>query len=200
MIFIPKPGKTSYQIAKDFRPISLTNHMLKGLEKLVVANVDQTLESKPISEHQQGFRRCRSTETAISNTINYIENFNKRNDHCLAVFLDIAAAFDTISPNHIRKTLLDKEVNPQLVEWYYNYITERHLTLESDDHKIKTCVDVGFPQGGVCSAKFWIIAFDPAIDIINQDGIFCQGFADDCAAMIGGEDLAAITTKMNYTL
>ena len=59
---------------------------------------------------------------------------------------------------------------------------------------------MGFPQGGVCSAKFWIIAFDPAIEIINQDGIFGQGFADDYAAMIGGEDLTAITTKMNSTL
>ena len=26
----------------------------------------------------------------------------------------------------------------------------------------------GFPQGGVCSAKFWIIAFDEVIEIINQ--------------------------------
>ena len=45
VIFIPKPGKGIYQIAKDFRPTSLTNHMLKGLEKLVVSNVDQTLHS-----------------------------------------------------------------------------------------------------------------------------------------------------------
>ena len=173
VILIPKPGKGVYQIAKDFRPISLTNHMLKGLEKLVVSNVDQTLETMPISEHQQGFRRCRSTETAISNTVNYIEKFNKRNEQCLAVFLDIAAAFDTIKPVHIRKTLLDKEVDDKLVEWYYKYITERHLTLESDEYEIKTCVDTGFPQGGVCSAKFWIIAFDPAIQIINE-GWLCS--------------------------
>ena len=29
VIFIPKPGKSSHQIAKDFRPISLTNHLLR---------------------------------------------------------------------------------------------------------------------------------------------------------------------------
>ena len=118
----------------------------------------------------------------------------------MAVFLDIAAAFDTISPEHIKLMLTAKEVDPHLVEWYYKYITERHLTLESDEQEIKTCVDVGFPQGGVCSAKFWIIAFDPAIEIINQDGIFGQGFADDCAAMIGGEDLDSMTQKMNTAL
>ena len=60
-------------------------------------------------------------ETAISNTINYIE---QRNDHCLAVFLDIAAAFDTINPKHTKEKLLEKEVNKKLVEWYYNYVTE----------------------------------------------------------------------------
>ena len=105
-IFIPKPGKSGHQIAKDFRPNSLTNRLLKGLEKLVVQNVDQTLENMPISKRQQGFRRCRSTETAISNSVNYIERYDKRDEHCLAVFLDIAAAFDTIKPHHIMEKLL----------------------------------------------------------------------------------------------
>ena len=35
--------------------------------------------------------------------------------------------------------------------------------------KYKICT--GFPQGGVCSAKFWIIAFDLAIKIINLNGL-----------------------------
>ena len=29
---------------------------------------------------------------------------------------------------------------------------------------------------------------DPAIQIINEGGLFGQGFADDCAALIGGEE------------
>ena len=47
-----------------------------------------------------------------------------------------------------------KAVDCKIVEWYYTYITERHLTLESDEYEIKTYIDTGFPQGGVCSAKF----------------------------------------------
>ena len=57
------------------------------------------------------------------------------------------------------------------------------MTLEANDSKVTTCVDTGFPQGEVCSAKFWIIGFDPAMDIINSNGIFGQGFADDSAAL-----------------
>ena len=65
VIFMHKPGKLSYKIAKDFRPIPLTNHFLKEMENLVVQKVDTILEDNPLSEHQQGFKRCRSTETAI---------------------------------------------------------------------------------------------------------------------------------------
>ena len=35
VIFIPKPGKTDYNTPKSFRPISLSNYLLKVLEKLL---------------------------------------------------------------------------------------------------------------------------------------------------------------------
>ena len=43
MIFIPKPGKPSYKVAKSWRPISLTNYLLKGLERLCAWQVDGCL-------------------------------------------------------------------------------------------------------------------------------------------------------------
>ena len=56
--------------------------------------------------------------------------------HCLAVFFDIAAAFDTIKPHHIKEKILLKVVGENIVSWHYNYITERHLTQESNDSKV----------------------------------------------------------------
>ena len=35
VIFISKPGKDTYDKPKSFRPISLSNYLLKGLERLV---------------------------------------------------------------------------------------------------------------------------------------------------------------------
>jgi hypothetical protein len=35
VIFIPKPGRTLYELAKSFRPISLTFFLLKTMERLV---------------------------------------------------------------------------------------------------------------------------------------------------------------------
>ena len=36
VVFIPNPGKNTYDEAKSFRPISLTSHLLKILEKLIL--------------------------------------------------------------------------------------------------------------------------------------------------------------------
>jgi hypothetical protein len=39
VIFIPKPGRDSYELAKSFRPISLTSFFLKTMERLVDSDV-----------------------------------------------------------------------------------------------------------------------------------------------------------------
>ena len=72
VIFIPKPGKDCYNKAKSFRPISLSNYLLKGLEKLCVWKMEEDM--KPIHKNQHGFQKGKSTETAISKTVNVIEN------------------------------------------------------------------------------------------------------------------------------
>ena len=95
----------------------------------------------------------------------------------------ILAAFDTICPKHIKASLLKHGADPDLAEFCYNYITHRHLTTTIGGYTHTITVGIGFPQGGVCSAKFLIIAFNEAIEIINEYGVTGQGFADDCGPM-----------------
>ena len=102
------------------------------------------------------------------------------------VFLDIQAAFDTISPDTIRTKLLEHSGDEKMVNWYYEYITHRNIHAEVKGEKAVITTGQGFPQGGVCSAKFWIVAFNEAINIINEHGATGNGFADDCVTAIGG--------------
>ena len=46
--YIPKVGKDDYAIAKSYRPISLINYLLKGLERLSVWVTDTALEDHPL--------------------------------------------------------------------------------------------------------------------------------------------------------
>ena len=95
MIFIPKPGTNSYKLAKAWRLISLTNYLIKALEKLCVWESDKALLRKPVHTRQHGFRSDRSSITEVAD---YIEPNIFFKEHVLTVFLDIQAAFDTISP------------------------------------------------------------------------------------------------------
>ena len=200
VIFISKPGKDAYDKPKSFRPISLSNYLLKGLERLVGWRMDKALERYPIHMKQHGFLSGKSTESAISNTVNYIEKHVMNKQHCVGVFLDISAAFDSIKPGHVRQALLKHGGDPEMVQWYFNYITQRDIEIEM--HGVKRCFStgIGFPQGGVCSAKFWLIAFDYAIQIINRYNIEGNGYADDCSALYGGRRLDHALKKLQKIL
>ena len=188
VIFIPKPGKDDYTIPKSFRPISLSNYFLKALERLVCWHMDESLRLYPIHNKQHGFMAGRSTESAISVTTNYIEKYLAHKQYCLAIFLDISAAFDSIDIDHVKRALLKHGGQKDLVNWYHNYLSHRNLFAELHQDEASCSTGVGFPQGGVCSARFWLVAFNQAIKIINNQYVDGVGYADDCCILMGGTD------------
>ena len=84
VIYIPKIGKPDYEVAKAFRPITLTSYLFKGLEKLVYWNIeDNELKDKPYNDRQHAFCTGRSTESALSEILNEIEKGTLGNGfHC----------------------------------------------------------------------------------------------------------------------
>ena len=72
----------------------------------------------------------KSTESAASNVVSYIENHIYNKQHCIGVFLDISSAFDTIEPKFIMEQLSKNTKNTDLVHWYYNYLTHRDMSFE----------------------------------------------------------------------
>ena len=66
----------------------------------------------------------------------------------IAIFLDIAAAFDTICPGLIKKKLLEHGGDPVMVNWYYNFITHHNLQVEMNRTKVTKTVCIGFPPRG----------------------------------------------------
>ena len=77
-----------------------------------------------------------------------------------------------------------------MVDWYYSSITNRNNFIDINGQQISRTTSLGFPQGGVRSAKFWIIAFNAAISVLKQHGVLGLGFTGDCVALIGGTNLS----------
>jgi hypothetical protein len=73
VIFIDKPGKTDFEKNWSFRPISLMSFVYKTLEKVMAMDLEQNaFKDNPMHEDQFGFLKGRSTEHALSATVNEI--------------------------------------------------------------------------------------------------------------------------------
>ena len=68
-----------------------------------------------------------STESAISETVNCIEKLMANHEDVIGIFLDKQAAFDTIQPLAIKQALHNHNLDDKLVDWFYNFLTHRHL-------------------------------------------------------------------------
>ena len=200
VVFIPKAGKKDNRECKAHRPIVLSNFMLKGLERLITWRMDDHLRYYPIHPLQHGFQIGKGTEAALSNTCDYIEQFLLKRKYCLGVFLDITSAYDSMDIEHIRTSLYRHGGEEDLVEWYYQYLAHRILYIPlHGDTKTFMCSQ-GFPQGGVASAKFWIICFNPAIEIINRQFTVGNGYADDLSVVFGGSHPDDLTIRLQRVL
>ena len=201
VVFIPKPGKDSYEKGKSYRPIVCSNCLLKGLERVITWRMEFFLEKYyPIHGKQHGFTKGLSTESAISNVTDYIERCIFRRTSCVGVFLDISSAYDSISIEHIREALYKHGGEIDVVEWYYHYLSHRTLNMNLHGEQLQLATKVGFPQGGVASAKFWLIAFDPSIQIINSMYVEGNGYADDCCVLFGGRKPEILVCRLQRVI
>ena len=199
VVFLPKPGKPSYHVPEAYWPISLANYFIKCLERLCVWHVNRKLATAPLHPQQHGFCAERSTETATSTLVDKIESHIMKREHCIVVFLDIKSAFDSIQPQHIERCLRQCGVHPDVVMWYSDYIRHRNLRHVHNGYTTTVTHGTGFPQGGVCSARFWAVAFDAAVRLINEETLGVA-FADDCAVASGGRDFEDSLQKLQRTL
>jgi hypothetical protein len=181
-IFIPKANKQNKADPKSYRPICLSNVLFKVLEKLIQTYLErQNIYPNKLSPHQHGFRPNKSTLTALSNLVNYIET----NFHCsqqtLALFLDIQGAFDNISPSRAIKILEDwgtpKHITNTLRDYYGNRVIVTTVNPTAKENNIYPTK--GTAQGNVLSPVLWNCIANRIGDIIDKHNIEGYLFADD---------------------
>ena len=102
VIAILKPGKDS-TLPKSYRPISLLCHTYKLFERMILNRLNPLIETM-IIDQQAGFRPGKSTTGQLLNLTQHIEDGYERGVVTGTMFVDLSAAYDTIS----HKVLLNK--------------------------------------------------------------------------------------------
>ena len=146
-----KPGKPSDE-GPSYRPISLLSPAAKTLESILLKPIQ---ESITLALHQHGFRKGRSTTTALQEITTHIrDGLNKKKpvNRTVMVAIDLSRAFDTVDHEILTKDISDLRLNDNIKQFLNSYLRGRQTYVEFRGAKSKyRKMRQGVPQGGVLS-------------------------------------------------
>ncbi|XP_029053881.2 uncharacterized protein LOC114881305 [Osmia bicornis bicornis] len=199
VVFIPKPGKNNYDLAKSYRPISLTYFLLKTLERLVDRYIRDEA-SKPLHPSHHAYQNGKSTETALHNLVGSIEGALSNTESALYIFLDIKGAFDNTPHDAIQEVAMRYNIKDSVVRWIHNMLTNRTVTTSLGEETVRADVARGCPQGGVLSHLLWTLVVDQLVRILTTEGFEVQGYADELTITVRGRHPLELARRLQKAI
>lgn len=160
----PIPKKDKVEDLKDLRPVSILPVLSKVLERVVMKQILEYLDScNIIPKFQSGFRRGHGTETALLNVTDDISEASDMGLSSILVLLDYTRAFDCLHPQLLLAKLKHYGFSNNTCNWFETYLTNREqtvVTYAADGTKMSSpskTVDRGVPQGSILSPILFTI-------------------------------------------
>ena len=191
VVFLAKPNKPSYDIPKAFRPISLMNHFMKIAEKLFLWRMEDTnLRLNPLETEQHGFTKTRSTDSAITVTLSYLEYPLMRKEYAVMCLLDFEGAYDSLRNDSMERALRESGADENIISWYKDFFYFRKSLVEIKGVSKVVYHTQGAPQGGCGSPLLWNLVLNELIKLIKgMPTVRIVCYADDLAILTWGGDV-----------
>ncbi|KAK7895274.1 hypothetical protein WMY93_020599 [Mugilogobius chulae] len=180
---VPVPKTPHAKDLSSFRPVALTSHLMKTLERLVLGHLRSTVSSA-LDPLQFAYRPGIGVEDAVIFLLHRsLSHLEKPGCAVRILFFDFSSAFNTIQPLLLRDKLETAGVDCDLAEWILDYLTNRPQFVRARDcvSDLLTC-SVGAPQGTVLAP--FLFTLYTADFRHNTDSCVLQKFSDD-SAIIG---------------
>ena len=183
----------------NYRPISLTSHVIKVFERVIRKRLVEYLETNDlISATQHGFRKGRSCLTQLLQHYDEILNNLNEGYETDVLYLDYAKAFDKVDHKLLLQKLKAYGISGRLYDWIQAFLTNRLQTVVVDGyHSAPKPVVSGVPQGSVLGPILFIIFINDLQSVVKN----CKtgSFADD-TKMQGKISIAGDTTLVQEDL
>ena len=163
----------------NYRPVSLTSHIMKVFEKIIKKNIVEYLEEKErFNKNQFGFMKGRGTQTQLLKHYDDIYEAMKERRRMDTVYLDFAKAFDKVDHEILMRKVKESGIGGKLGKWLVEFLWDRKFQVIANGCKSRIeKVTSGVPQGTVLAALLFIIMIsDIDKDIIES---IVRSFADD---------------------
>ncbi|KAK7880206.1 hypothetical protein WMY93_033125 [Mugilogobius chulae] len=177
---VPVPKKTRPTAHSDYRPVALTSHVMKSLERLILQHLRSVVAPK-LDPLQFAYQPSLGVEDAIIFLLHKVHTYLEEPKNTVRImFFDFSCAFDTVQPVLLSKKLLDMQVDAPLVAWIHSYLTGRPQYVRLKNISSNTVMSsTGCPQGTVLS-PFLFTLFTSDFRH-NSHSCHLQKFSDDCA-------------------
>ncbi|XP_061724268.1 uncharacterized protein LOC133530373 [Cydia pomonella] len=180
----------------NYRPIAILSVINKIVEKIVVGQVSNFLEGNDIlSPSQHGFRRGRSTATALTQFSNYVNSSLGGGQQVLAVFIDFRKAFDTLDHEQLLQAMDECGIRGPTNQWFREYLHNRTLrTVVKGTTGAEACVSLGVPTGSVYGPVGYVMHVNSVSNVVQHCKVYM--YADDMCLVLAGGDLSDMVTKV----
>lgn len=199
IIPIPKINKAIK--ASHYRPINMLPLYEKVLELVVKNQIEKYLETNDIiTEHQSGFRKQYSCETAIQTVVDEWKVDISEGKMVGVIFMDLKRAFETIDRDILLDKLYQYGIRDRVLDWFRTYLRNRTQQVRFNDKWSEVISnEYGVPQGSVLGPLLFIIYINDIVNLCPEE-CSIKMFADDTVIYVPGKSSAEVERKMNMLL
>ena len=184
----------------NYRPISILPALSKILEKLLYNRLEIFInENNILSDSQYGFRKNRSTTSAIIDLNDHVlKNFDKKY-YTVGVFLDLKKAFDCVDHNILIKKLEHYGIRGIPLNLLNSYLFNRYqFTQYNKSVSTKKRLSFSIPQGSILGPLLFNIYINDITKI--TDKLIPILFADDSCFYYSHPIISELINTINNEL
>ena len=134
----------------------------------------------------------RAKDTAIADFVNNLERTVLREEHCIAISLDVDGAFNKTRLIGVVESMREEGHPDIFTNWYEAVVMNQIACVDIGITKSTRGLTCGVPQGALLSPRAWNAYFEPVLQEANKGPGKVVAYADDFTFSFSGPDIDTV--------